>query len=232
MFTGSILALFSLILLSGCDRSPQTYYPLKAGMSLEYSFSGGPLLVARHEYIEKGVNKVNNFTKRNLKGQDVIPQKIETLFIFRHQTPKMITSYEFIMQDSSGIYSYAHQNDTDYEPTIYQNRRCILKYPIKIGTKWLTKADCTDGNEITLESLIESINDTITVPSGNFSNCIKIKSKGFKKIDQGLLLVTNYEWLAPNVGTVKSISNEQVTKKGETVFEGEIICSLSTFHNK
>jgi hypothetical protein len=69
----------------------------------------------------------------------------------------------------------------------------LLKAPLVKGATWVTGV---------YEKIVETRNDTIQVPAGVFTNCLKIKT--IRKID-GQMVYEKTAWYASEVGEIKNI---------------------------
>lgn len=106
-----------------------------------------------------------------------------------------------------------------------ERKTLLLPKVIEIGASWTTKSrlrliesrtfaaeDRLRGRylPIDLETTIGSLDETVEVPSGRYSQCIRVDSKGATTVraDRGNILVEvrteQQEWYAPGVGLVKS----------------------------
>lgn len=78
-------------------------------------------------------------------------------------------------------------------------RRYLLKYPLRRGQKWLSVTGVT-----TVERYqIIDVNRTTTVPAGTYSKCIVVRSRqkvGPQKVLEAL------QYYAPNIGPVKIVT--------------------------
>ena len=72
-----------------------------------------------------------------------------------------------------------------------------------------------DRIKITLESTLETVEETITVPAGTYEKCIRVVSTGSATKNLGPFMgtanitVEEHNWYAPGVGLLKSIRKEQ-----------------------
>ncbi len=204
---------FVLVVLLGCSKGSESYYPLKEGMTWEYRYSsrsGGGLVTEQSETTKL---LVTNFAPRELKGKEVTPQKMDIggSIIFM-----------FFTEDSNGIHRFAVQQSGAVEPEILPSSGYEIKYPIKVGTTWDTGIKFT----------IESIDDVVTVSAGTFKRCVKIKGIGAskKQVETGgvaNIRIENYYWFAPGVGLIKKITKS--TSDSRYVGSLEITSQLESF---
>lgn len=215
-----IFCLCVLVTWLGCAKKPSSYYPLEEGKSWEYqlstiSLSGG---------IGETKLLMTNQAKRELFGRTVVPKKVD----FRNQS-----MFLFIAEDQAGIYYFAEQSARDVEPKVKEPPDYIIPYPVETGRMWQTETttQLLGGKKpITLESTLEIVDETITVPAGTFEKCIKVVRRGSTKNDgrfmhTAIITVEEYSWYARGVGLVKSIRKEQSWWFGS----GEISLQLVKF---
>jgi hypothetical protein len=74
----------------------------------------------------------------------------------------------------------------------------ILKFPLKVGKKWVSAKITADQNR---ESIVKGV-ESVTVPKGTFHECIVIESKD---VMPDTVLRVIRDWYAPDVGRVKSV---------------------------
>ncbi len=183
---GIIVGIGGYIVFTGAKRFKRTYYPLKADMTWVYQVSGG--------IFGPGKEVETNFPSRELKGKKVVPRKSEK---------GLESSFTFIGEDRDGIYIFARQPPSAMEPIILQPPAYLIRYPIQVSTTWEVSMPKGKNDTLTLQVAIESISETVTVPAGTFERCLKVKSVG-SATDGGSIEV--YDWYAPGVGLIKSIS--------------------------
>ena len=193
----SLVIICTLINLTACDKPKSIdYFPFDEGMIKEY-------IVTFSYNDNKSLTKLKciNLALRDLNGASVFPVKVEPYNMVGILIEGV--SFYFYGKDDKGVYEYAKQNPADIEPKIYnfQSPYYLIKYPIKINYSWKI------GN-ITL--IIEAIDETVTVSSGTFQGCIKIKSVS----EHSDIKIS---WYAPNVGLIKYTTN-----KGNAVYNGQL----------
>jgi hypothetical protein len=99
----------------------------------------------------------------------------------------------------------------------------LIKPSLKVGDKW----QCNHPNYNSRSSSVSI--EAITVPAGNFDNCLKIKEEGIRELKEDdtfwrLTMMGNegparirFEkiyWYAPGVGAVKCYESEEIIKSG------------------
>ncbi len=145
---------------------------------------------------------VTNFATRELKGKKVTPVKTD----IDNQS-----YFSFIADSAEGIYHFATQQPGDIKPKINASPIFSIKYPIKVGTSWDSKAATSMLHQnvpIVVKSVIESIDDVVTVPAGTFKGCMKIKGIGKTNLGTVIINFESYSWNAPGVGNIKAIGGK------------------------
>jgi hypothetical protein len=149
-------------------------------------------------------NSVKYLAERKLAGKNVYPWVWQNGYI------------QFGHIDKIGLCLFANQAPDDIEPQINKELYYFIKFPIKVGTTWqhkgkpyLLKFIKETNLDLTCTNRIESLDDIVTVPAGTFENCLKIKRWGKRVIEEEKpfwISVEMYEWYAPKVGWIKSIT--------------------------
>ena len=111
-FAVNVLSVLFLVLFVflGCSISADSYYPLNQGLVWEYQMSFGSMMGDK----EQSKIVMTNFASRELKGVKVTPQKIDA---------QGQSSFEFLVDDSNGVYIYAKQGSGDVDPAIENNNK-------------------------------------------------------------------------------------------------------------
>jgi hypothetical protein len=202
--------LFAAIFIAGCSRAHQasnSYFPMKTGMAWTFRFSGsngaaGELTTA-------------NLAERKLFGYSTVPQK-------NFGGDKSYT--EFYADDGSGIRHVAIDEGNGVESRL-SDHSYVIKWPIRAGTSWREIDRTSDNTIYDANTRIEAVGDTITVPAGKFSGCVRVHSTGFASTMKGTaralqgragaylvagdeVSVEDFYWLAPGVGPVKATHQE------------------------
>jgi outer membrane protein assembly factor BamB len=211
----TVLLLTSLTYNCGVRPQQEEYYPLDADMSWEYNVTFKlPPIYGGDIYT---VMEVVNLPKRKFQKGEAVPRK----YTLKATKDLMGTTFfEFIGIDNEGTFIYAKQYASDPEPSILEYRNYFIKHPLKVGDRW----QCNHESYQSKSSLISK--GTITVPVGNFDNCLKIKEEGVRnfnvKEDTFWLLFMlgrggpakiRFEstyWYAPGVGVVKFYGSEEM----------------------
>jgi hypothetical protein len=175
------------------DELNASYFPLKEGSRWEYDVIS-----------DQGATKkllITNLAPREVSGVKVTPRKWEL---------GGSTFIELMKQDETGTYRYAEQKGEQAPPILITPMECHLKFPVAQGSSW-NMAARLGHSTVNITLTIESLSDEVTVPAGNFKDCVKVKQAG----ENGAMSVLGYEWYAPRVGVVKSVVTiRQKSKEG------------------
>ena len=122
-----------------------------------------------------------------------------------------------------GIYYLGSSDSSVLDSKFISDKRLVIPKPFAINTKWeqltTTKLLKKTGPpqktvfkiiaKVPLEIKIESLDDTVVVPAGQFNNCMRIKMIGSSYKNAGnyvgltLVNVEQTNWYSPGVGLVK-----------------------------
>lgn len=158
---------------------------------------------------------------RQLGGYRVFPIQI---------TSGSATSMLFAAVDSGGCYFVGEQQAGAIAPRLYPSPRYWLKYPVAVGTTWVSTHETSVLNvferfDVEIRLTITSTSETVTVPAGTFTDCVKVVGKGQMRPkgfgDRTLVEVEVIDWLARGVGSIKTVliesSNNLALGLGGTV---------------
>ena len=104
----------------------------------------------------------------------------------------------------------------------------IIGFPLREGTTWSSTArlqlfdlpkkleDGWDGlsRYMTMDYTVTSLHESVKVPAGRFSRCLRIDAVGFLDLPQRIMLgirmikVEQTQWYAPEVGLIKMTRRE------------------------
>lgn len=192
-----------MLLLAGCRKS-SSFYPLDAGLTLEYQ----ALVTPSNRPPTSLVVSITNLPSRRLNGQVVTPQKLD----FGGQS-----TFSFLASDGAGVQIYAQQGAADTEPKVSLSPTYYLKFPLSVGAKWsgtIQTALLNDTVGIATETVVESVSEAVTVAAGTFEDCVKTKITGreTKPVSDGMFSATfsieEYLWYCPGAGLTKLILRE------------------------
>lgn len=194
-----------MYLFFSCTKQNNSYYPLGKGLSWTYQVSRS----AKFGNFPTSKLTITMIGERDIKGKKVKIRKYDY---------KEKSSFNFVTVENNGVYVYAKQLPGNIEPEILNPPSCVIKFPLKAGIEWEEKSNTSLLDKeipILIKYVLESIEETVTVPAGTYNSCIKIKGIGKTtakimfwnvSIDKEI-----YNWYAPNVGWVKGILSESST---------------------
>ena len=159
------------------DRKIEQFFPLTKIKVRQY--------VSAHS--SKGTAKfiITRLPKEKLKQKITIPLRMD--FLTEHGVSN--SNIVYVVSEPGGICHFAIKSLKDTYPKMYFPIY-YLKVPIQVGAEW--KSGYTTG-------IIESVDDEVIVPAGNFKNCVRVKTT-FPNQEK-------IEWFAPGVGSIKFIYN-------------------------
>lgn len=202
------IVLLSVLVLVGMSQgsvasSHERYLPLQEGLVWEFQHKFFDLQTKDQVGSAKSVKK--NLAPTTINGTRVYPQ--EYLFYQPEGTLKQKT-ITFIAQDPQGYYVFARQSEKENKPKIVGKTFFVLKFPIEKGTSWQQE----EGG-LTIQNTIESIDETVQVSAGKFTNCLLMKKVYSHKQDSKKPVQEAFFWFAPEVGNVKILMKNFQLKK-------------------
>jgi hypothetical protein len=193
-----------VMLVSGCDQQTLDYFPLGNKLRWEYS-------------IQQTVNGKNeelkaifiNLPKKRVNNIFIYPRKSASgeIYYFR-KTPQAIF-YTNNPDETGGI---------------------VMNYPLEQGIRWqadssihllASRHESFSGDEayisldeaITLDYTVHNTSETVDVPAGRFTECVRIEASGkiavnVRTFGIDTIVIEQIEWYAPGVGLVKRARKE------------------------
>jgi len=160
----------------------ERFLPLKEGSSWEFIN-----VRTRKGNTYEANNIVTSLNLREINGKRTMSVRHDFIKSGTFSDKKAFV-YLFYVIENDSIYISAIQTAKDKKPRVYSEPVYVIKTPIKVGTSWENRAN---------KGVIESINETVTVPAGTFNGCIRLKLTFKKNI--------TITWIAPGIGYVKKI---------------------------
>jgi len=203
-----VLASFSIFFVIGlCSvvlgASPDSYFPLKAGMGWEYQYK--VLDLTSKNQIGTGKALKKNLGAVELQGTKVVPQ------VFSFYEPatvlKQVTT-SYVAKDAAGFYVLARKATNDKEPKILSNKYYVLKFPLTKGASWKQHVE-----GFILQDTVEATDASVQVPAGTFHNCLMVKKLYFNPKSPNAPVKETVFWFAPGVGNVKVVIKHPQEKK-------------------
>ena len=220
---------FIAFLLTACGNAYQDYFPLTENWNWRYritrSTSDG---ITKQKYV------IKNLPVQEIAGAKVIPRITLTGNVY------------FYRQTLDGVRRVATQLTSNGVLTNKPNH-LVMPSNVTLGATWrqttvtsvLEKTGPPQRTEyriivpLEIHNTIESLNDQVQVPAGNFHRCIRIKGIGSTNVDAANYVghtsieVENFDWYAPGIGLIKTIRKEKIgstaIKPGEYILELEAL---------
>ena len=187
-----------------------SYFPLRPGWQWEY---------ALHITTADGASRARYFLT-NLQ-----PYRIGGTVTMPRRTPAGETY--FYVEDAGGVQRVAELMAGQALKT-YAAPQTVLQYPPAAGARWQAKTRTavlqvishTEGKLFRVEAplmlnyVVDSTDDTVTVPAGRFVHCLRVQAQGKTIADLRRHLgvievrVSSTQWYAPGVGLVKAERRE------------------------
>jgi hypothetical protein len=206
------------LLLWSCQDDLTRYYPLDAGLTWRYRVSlaeGGGLITTTAD--------VANLRPADVLGRTAIPQRSE---MFGQSLVR------YLAKDRRGVFEYAQQAGSG-TPVGKDAPNYVLILPVADGTAWSSTWQSTrDGRQQPFPTVkaIAATDETVTVPAGTFSGCLRLKIIGKAQVNlpggPATIEVRGDEWYAPEIGFIKGTFSETMNSGEATA---EIGMDLASF---
>ena len=234
--SGNLIRLAALLLLvavAGCDRKPaaESYYPLGPGHRWKYVLSGEVEAFAGWALHREGWKKKT--ASRDLDNYIVAVETSDTRKVKGVETTPFLASSNltrtswstFAAKVDEGFADLAQSKRGKGEPEEFDTPHYFLRFPLREGRGWdvSEEVDFLDETiQLSGRSTITAVNETVTVPAGNFRHCVRVDtemsgSKRFPHLNgrdmagEATFDRQKTEWFAPEVGLVKATEKESIT---------------------
>ena len=153
-----------------------------------------------------------------------------TQILFR-QTDAGVSRIGFLVADGASL-----KNVVDEHLVLPNNPQVGAEWDSVALTQTLTSGKLQGMQvmaKVPVKNHIESIDDVVKVPAGNFQYCIRLHTSGFAfnssihLIGRTLVEIDQTSWYAPGVGLLKSVLVETTTS--DALSRGELIMELESF---
>ena len=232
MLLRTCIATISAVCVVACSPSeelPSRYFPLQEGLQWEY------WVVSETPYERNESElKITNAGPWELGNQQYYIRKTST------------GNYYYIQDRDDGIVRSSKRTIVEPAPRFGVAERYVIKYPLQAGTQWSYKAKpyllarhAPTANELKeiinyqMDWTIVSDDVKLSVPAGEFENCLHLQGKSLVEVPRSLGVATDEvlfetnEWYAPNVGLVKVVHEEK--SYSEQAYGGSISLVLMSF---
>lgn len=223
-FTAILVFLLICILgLLGCSSEPEPldYFPLQEGLSWKYQ-------VSNSSKPEQGLYSVSNLGTTQVNGETAIVRRTNDGRDY------------YLVTKADGIYRYASRTLFEAYPVVDDPPRMVLPIPFddlernwssktasyiirRIAPSTITSVERPTNNYFRMHYRVAASNIAVSVPAGNFDNCLLVEGEAKMTIFADPLtgyedvVVKTKEWYAPGVGLVKLERTEPLKTR---VFEG------------
>ena len=207
-WTACALALLGVV--AGCSRrdSEKSFFPLDQGRTWTYRIT---------KNIDEATEPDIDHLSFAMKG----PKQFESGPAQRRHSDNGVDY--FLRSDEQGIYRVGSRNTLDENPTPDHPPRFVLKKPFVVGTQWqaatvpyllqrrneVPKEVRYTSKPIMMVYTIESLDQKVETPAGQFEGCIKVMGEAKIKlyVDAQLswrdIPLFTSEWYCPGVGLVR-----------------------------
>ncbi len=220
----------TLTLTYGCGKSADDYFPFDEGRYWRYS-----MVYHTMDGTFKGVYAAENLP----------PQKDHDQIYYVRRL--LDGSYNYFQEDDTGLKLVRREKTVDLDTEFNDSGRYLFRYPLEEGAEWeevitskaLIKTGPPQKTEFHITARvpvtvrIESMNDTINVPAGKFTDCMRVHFKGDGFVNAGnyvgktIVRIEETNWYAPGIGLVKSVREEST--KSKALDKGEITLELEYY---
>ncbi len=224
------LVVVGLLVLASCSGSDPDYFPLQSGYKWRYDVA-----LTTRDGLETQKYILNNLGPSKLQSESVYArQSLDGTMLYYAVKPDSI---EYVGSDSGDIPGGSFQ----------QEQRIVMKQPLVLNDNWETysktrllkktgppqKTEFRIVAKVPLDVTVESLDETVNVPAGVFSNCVKITMTGSMMKDAGnyvgltLINVEETRWYARGIGLVKLERLE--TTQSEALDKGTLVVELADY---
>ena len=229
---GYILVIFLVFISTGCSKKENSYFPLSSNLKWHYNVA-----LTTRDGLQKQKYILQNIGTDELNGEVVY---------LRESLDGTILYYSI---SDDGIYYLGNLDIRESKPKSFADKNIVIPTPFTVNTEWeqitYTKLLKKTGPpqrtefkiiaEVPLEIKIESLEDTVIVPAGQFNKCMRIKMIGSAYKDAGnyvgltLVNVEQTNWYSSGVGLVKMERIE--TTQSDALDKGTLLIELTEFES-
>lgn len=198
----------AMLWLAGCGEADHGYYPLQGDRQWLYRVS----VEYKDEVIERRM-LIRNLGSLEYQGQQLQGQYLQS------------GAVNLMRIDDGAVLRVASRRSDASDFTADDPPQVVLPAEPRIGDEWLADSrlvmvesrtfdwqDRLVGRfwPVQLRYRIEALDDTVVVPAGRFSGCLRVRAVGeaWVPIDRGTgkapVAVEGLDWYAPGVGLVKT----------------------------
>ena len=228
--TTDILFVLLLFSITACEKQKASYFPLEPGLEWRYN-----VIKTTRDGVERQKYIFINLDEREVNGQVVTARRF------------MDGALLFYRETDEGVLYTGKMFKTGMDVSVENEASFVFHYPLEQGNEWeeltTTKLLKKTGPpqktvfiitaNISVKVTVAAVDDTVKVPAGTFTHCIRIEKKGSDFVNAGnyigltVVRVKETSWYAPGVGLVKSMREEKTDKKA--LDKGTQIIELEAF---
>jgi hypothetical protein len=195
--------------------------------------------------LEPGMTRIYRVTQNGTSGEEVLPLIVRTVFAPSIDGKKYVFPVQ--LEDGTIVHVFKNRESTCpfVEQALNEAERAIRKTPIRFLANPIMPGSIEARYESMLIGLqnegwrgttvridVQNEKETVTVPAGVFSACVKVKYEVEHKllrdkIEETILIVA-YDWFAPGIGWVKRVG-EQTDRQELTGGNIVVIYELLSF---
>lgn len=194
-----LISIFLLIIIAGCSKEDDSYFPLKEGLWWEYQET---LTIRDETFIQKRITRTlpevhspqGDYFAQEAQGRKTQYYRIEEAGILRYDLEKQPPQTDLLLPFDHSITWTLTSRLGVIESRTFAPQDRILTRPKPVILSYVVLTD----------------NDEVVVPAGRFTHCLKIQGTGRKivKVDRGNasaeIQIESTDWYAPGVGLVKT----------------------------
>ncbi len=202
--------LIAVALLAGCDRRPKSFFPLDAGWEWQYA-----LQILTADGPRQAKYLVANLPAYEFAGRSTTPRR----------SPGGATI--LYAEGAQGVERIGEVREGE-EPKLYPMPQTVLPGTIAVGASWKgeTRTHVLEVTshaagalykieaDVPLVFTVESLDDAVRVPAGEFRGCLRVRATGRtlaevrKQVGLAEIQIDQVEWYARGVGLVRSERRE------------------------
>lgn len=225
------LSMVAAVALAGCGGKPEPeYFPLNEGYRWEYRMQETNPLVDRRLPLT-----MENLGLRERDGR-------------RYFLRRSSEGNEYWLVAEHGVQRAGARSWIGGMPLPDAEPQTVLPERIELGQEWrivtrpfiLERAEPfrerfaqDESKNVELSMRIASVDDTVEVPAGRFTHCVRVEGQGRlfvladARIGASEVPVTHTEWFAPGVGLIKLVRREDLNTT--QIVGGEVSMELLRF---
>lgn len=201
------MVLLALVLCAGCRGGDTDYFPVGGGQTWDYEVR---MMVKGERHVQRLL--LTSLPPSEIDGKEYFPQ----------------------LRLNDRIDVYSRNGDGIVRVNLGEEDLRVLPADLKPKATWRTPGQIMflevtgafhatfqerKKQYIDLDYVIETMDDTVAVGAGRFTNCMRIKSSGSmyaggalqEFLGIGFIQIEQTEWYAPGVGLVKRVRKESTT---------------------